>query len=90
MDTKSGLSSEHRERFEQLYKSSKLSVLLSVNLVNDLLDFAKIENASFKIFPNYINLLKKVDKVLYSMEHQANLKGIQLLVRLDSRNTVRL
>ena len=88
MDMKSGFSSEHRERFEQLYKSSKLSVLLSVNLVNDLLDFAKIENASFKIFPTYINLLKKVDKVLYSMEHQANLKGIQLLVRLDSRNKV--
>ena len=57
-------------------------------MVNDLLDFAKIENASFKIFPSYINLLKKVDKVLDSMEHQANLKGIQLLVRLESRKAV--
>ena len=72
------LSSEDRERFEQLYKSSKLSIVTTINLVNDLLDYAKIENASFKIFPSFINLSKTVDKALSTLEHLANLKKIKI------------
>ena len=69
---------ESRDRFEELYRSAKHCVKTTLTLVNDLLDFAKIENAAFQFYPQYMNLPKRIDKVLQTLEFQARQKKIEM------------
>mmetsp|Transcript_14095 Transcript_14095/g.16346 ORF Transcript_14095/g.16346 Transcript_14095/m.16346 type:complete len:113 (-) Transcript_14095:120-458(-) len=65
---------DDRKKIDIILKSSKQSIILIKNLVNDLLDYAKLENASFKLFPAYFNFQQMIDKGIAMMFWQAKEK----------------
>lgn len=48
-------------------------------IVNQILDFRKIENADMKIFAKKGNIVSFTEEIFYSFLHHADVKGIELL-----------
>ncbi|MBM4175837.1 MAG: PAS domain S-box protein [Ignavibacteria bacterium] len=62
-----------------LYESSKRQV----ELINDLLDWSKVESGLLEFSPRYLSLRKIIDKVLMSYKGQAFQKKIEFEVNID-------
>ena len=53
------------------------------NLINDLIDLAKIENNKFSLNQEYYNLANTIHQTLEILLFQANQKQIELKVVVD-------
>jgi two-component system sensor histidine kinase/response regulator len=56
------------------------------NLINDLLDMAKIKAAVFRLSFHEFNLIQAIAKVFQILEYQAEFKKIKFYLQIDSRN----
>ena len=55
---------------EGLLKNANFSATMLLNLINDLLDLAKMENQSFNLNASYFNLLDDViTQAVVTLEH---------------------
>ena len=55
------------------------------NLINDLIDLAKIENNKFSLNSEYYNLANTIHETLEILLFQANQKQIELKVIVDKQ-----
>lgn len=78
---------DNNKRIELILKSSKASILLIDNLVNDLLDYAKLENASLKLDMNYFNLSQEIDMAISMMSWNAEKRGVDVAVFSNPKAT---
>jgi signal transduction histidine kinase len=53
------------------------------NLINDLLDAAKIENLAFTLNNNYFNLVETIQEAFSIIHFQAEQKNISLILELN-------
>ena len=53
------------------------------NLINDLIDLAKIENNKFSLNSSYFNLTTTINEALEILLFQANQKEIEFQVVID-------
>jgi len=65
------MSREDKKQCEQLLRNSLFSSTMLLNLINDLLDLAKIENNQFNLNTTLFNLHEVVQKALDTLEFQA-------------------
>jgi len=75
------LSNEQREKLELVYKSS----WRLINIINDILDYSKIESGRMEPEEKVFSLKKLLDEIVKSFEVQAYDKGLYLTVDLDPR-----
>lgn len=54
-----------------------------LNLINDLLDLAKMESHTFNLHSNYFNLFEIVAKAIESIKFQADQKKITIKHEFD-------
>ncbi|MFO8087864.1 MAG: response regulator [Bacteroidales bacterium] len=73
------LNDEQAEYLEMISKSS--DSLLSI--INDVLDFSKIESGQIALEKREFNLREEINNVLQIAEHQAKQKGLVLLVEIQ-------
>ena len=57
-----------------------------LNLINDLLDLAKIENSSFNLNQAYFNLHNVIQKAVDSLKFSADQKKITIYQELEEEN----
>lgn len=57
-----------RLEVETLLKNSVFSSTMLLNLINDLLDLAKIENSSFKLNWTFFDLFEVVEKAVDTLD----------------------
>jgi signal transduction histidine kinase len=67
-----------RIEIENLLKNSLFSSTMLLNLINDLLDLAKIENSSFNLNWNYFDLFDTVVKTADTLDSCLTQKNIKL------------
>lgn len=53
---------------------------MMTNLINDLLDLAKMNNAAFQLHLESCNLIEIIEKTFHIISHQAAEKNIQLSI----------
>lgn len=61
---------------DNLLKNSVFSSTMLLNLINDLLDLAKIENSSFKLNGTYFDLFDVIEKSAETLDSQLGFKKI--------------
>lgn len=49
-----------------------------LNLINDLLDLAKLETMNFKFNESFFSLNEQIDQAFNTMKYQAGLKNIKI------------
>ena len=69
-------------KMQEILQNSKYAMQMITNLINDLLDQAKIESCTFKFFNTYFNLLSLVRRAHKIMEPQGKKKNIQFNTRI--------
>ena len=62
------LSPEKKLEIENLLKNSMFSSTMLLNLINDLLDLAKMENSSFNLNKTYFNLLDVIQTAMDTLD----------------------
>ena len=72
-----------KAHMEQYLRNSIYSAFMITNLVNDLLDLAKMENNAFQLTVGEVNLVQIVEEVFQVVSFQAEASGIQLKLVLD-------
>ena len=60
------------------------------NLINDLLDLAKLENSSFNISNEYFDLAATIYEAFQILAHQATLTLIELKARIDLAENLKM
>ena len=60
------------------------------NLINDLIDMAKIDNNKFSLNQEYYDLTETMHQTLEIMKFQANQKQIELEVNIDKHSNLNL
>lgn len=60
------------------------------NLINDLMDHAKMENNSFKFDFNYYSLSGLIHEAFQIMNFSANERGINLKAQIDEETNLQL
>ena len=68
---------------ESLLRNSLFSVTMLLNLINDLLDLAKIENSSFNFNKTYFNLINVIQKSIFTLDFQMKQKNINVVSSFD-------
>ena len=73
LTTKRGhvLSETQKKQFESWIRNSLLSSTMLLNLINDLLDLAKMENSQFNFNTTMFNLHDVVKRAVETLEFQA-------------------
>ena len=60
------------------------------NLINDLLDLAKMQNNSFQLTNDYFSLSSVIFEAFQMLMHSASEKGIQLKAEIDEKANLEL
>jgi PAS domain S-box-containing protein len=60
------------------------STIILMEIINDVLDFSKIESGKLELNIEEIDLFALANQVINLFKHQANLKNIDLVLQLDS------
>ena len=63
---------------------------MNENLINDLLDLAKMDNCKFEIHKEYFSLVTAVERAFSVIHHCARQRGINLLGIVDTENDLDL
>ncbi len=72
------LNTEERIKCETMLKNSLFSSSMLLNLINDLLDLAKIEKGQFNLNPTNINLHEVISKALETLSFLSLQKNIKM------------
>ncbi|TNV87810.1 hypothetical protein FGO68_gene11703 [Halteria grandinella] len=75
-----------KKQCETWLKNSLFSSTMLLNLINDLLDLAKIENSQFNFNTTQFNLHEIIQKAVDTLQFQATQKGINLEYVMDEGN----
>ena len=59
------------------------------NLINDLLDLAKVENKSFRLSEDYFSLEQSIQQAFGILAHSAKQQGIELVASISSRDDLK-
>lgn len=70
------ISLEKKEEIQTLLNNSVFSSTMLLNLINDLLDLAKIENSSFNLNWSYFNLFEVIEHSVETLNSQLSQKKI--------------
>ena len=73
-----------KERMSTYIKNAVYSAFMMTNLINDLLDQAKLDNEVFVLHNDYFNICQAVQEVFQIVSFQSEAKKIRLLLELDS------
>ena len=71
------------QKMDMYVKQSIASAFTLTNLINDLLDLAKMETASFQLAIDQFNMFEVVAEAYQIMLFQAEQKGVKLLVEFN-------
>lgn len=52
-------------------------------LINDIVDFSRSENGALKFHPEDVDLQQLIEQVIRSVNHKAQLKNLQIILRYD-------
>ena len=74
----------------QLLQRQQYSTKMVENLINDLMDLAKIENNKFKLYESYYSLPNTISETLEMMSFMAQQKSIKLKGCVESRQHLKL
>ena len=72
------MNDSKKTEIETLLKNSMFSSTMLLNLINDLLDLAKIENSTFKLNWTYFDLFEVVRKTGETLDSQLSQKNLIL------------
>lgn len=75
-----------RLEVENLLKNSIFSSTMLLNLINDLLDLAKIETSCFKLNAGYFDLFGVIEKSVETLDSQLGQKRIQVTHAYNRRD----
>lgn len=65
-----GGSMQNFDEIDTLLKNAHFSATMLLNLINDLLDLAKLENSSFNVNASYFDLLEDViQQAVTTLDH---------------------
>ena len=73
---------------DKMLKKQIFSHQMMENLINDLLDLAKLENNSFKFSESYFNLTQTIYESLQIILYSAHSRGLNLLVEIDNERNL--
>lgn len=71
---------------EQFMQNSIFSAFMMSNLINDLLDLAKLENSAFQLNYEQFNLIDVIEEAFQIIIFQAENKKIKLKLALDAQS----
>jgi PAS domain S-box-containing protein len=78
------LMKTHLDKNQLEYMSTvNESAVILMEIINDVLDFSKIESGKLELNIEQINLHELVNQVINLFKHQTNLKNIDLILNLD-------
>jgi len=72
------ISQDKRSELEVLLKNSVFGSTMILNLINDLLDLAKIESSTFKLNWTYFNLFDVIARSTETLDSQLSAKRIMV------------
>ena len=75
----------HSEEQEEYFKTLKLSADNLLHLINDILDYSKIEAGRIELAERPVSLKDLVHSLLYSLSITAEAKGLAVKLDLDER-----
>ena len=75
---------------EKVFKQQLNSSHMLNNLINDLIDLAKMENSKFNFNNEYFDLIETIHDTLEIMLFQANQKQIEFEVIIDKKQNLGL
>ena len=73
---------------EKVLQKQIFSQQMMENLINDLMDHAKMENNSFKFDYNYYSLSGLINEAFQIMNFSANERGINLKAEIDNEENL--
>ncbi len=68
------------KKAEEMYVTAKYACRMIMNLINDMLDQAKLENNAFTFYNQYFDLLELIRQAINIIEPQSNKKFISFEV----------
>ena len=71
------------KKLENYLQNAIYSSLSIINLVNDMLDMAKMENSCFKVDNNYLNMIDVINQAFKIVQFTAYTKKIKLMIVMD-------
>ena len=74
---------EEMEVFLNVFQKQQTSTQMLENLINDLIDLAKIENNKFSLNKEYCDLTETIHSTLELLQFQANEKNIEFNCIID-------
>jgi signal transduction histidine kinase len=75
---------------ETLLKTQVFSQKMMENLINDLLDLAKLENNSFNISSEYFDLGALIFEAFQMIAHKADEMKVKLFAEIDQRKNLEM
>lgn len=79
------LEEEHTHQQEEYLKILKTSSDNLLSLVNDILDFSRIESGKISVEEKNFNLKELVNSVAFSLGVKAKERGLELIINLDDQ-----
>jgi len=76
------------EETETVLEHSIFSASMVTNLINDLLDLAKLETNNFNFSFDYFNLVDTIDQAFSQLRFLANQKGVTLKSTIKNTNRI--
>jgi two-component system sensor histidine kinase/response regulator len=71
------------QNLDSYIKNSIFSSLMITNLINELLDQAKLEKSTFELDNEYFNLFEVIIHAFQILKFQAETKNIKLMLQID-------
>lgn len=71
------------QNLDSYIKNSIFSSLMITNLINELLDQAKLEKSTFELDNEYFNLFEVIIHAFQILKFQAESKNIKLMLQID-------
>ena len=71
------------KKLEYYLQSAVFASTSLLNLVNDMLDMAKMENSSFKLNNEYFNMIEVINKAFQIVQFSAYNKQLKLMLVID-------
>lgn len=70
-------------KIDHYIKNAIFSSMIMTNLINDLLDSAKLEQQTFELNLEYFNMFEVISEAFQVLSFQADIKNIKFLLHFD-------